>query len=631
MPKFSRNPSDRESSGDNDSDAREDDDDIRDDDITADEDTEDEGVPRRRPRRRGFAIAGLLLLVVVAFAGWLAFEAQSAKSNLEEARAAAQQAREALLKGNAEDTAQHVDAASSHAQAARDATHSVPWTIASVVPWLGSPFKTGQQISDVVLGLTTDVLQPSAQVAAALSPDRLLEGGRVNMQLLRDAAPKLSEISDSATRLDADAKAISAPTYLAAIGDARAQLQTQTSDVTGLLQNTNLAAKLAPSMLGGDGPRTYFMGFQTNAEARGTGGLLGGFGILRFDNGVPTVDALGPNTELDKPFTPISLGIEFDQQYGFQRPSTDLRNSNLSAHFPYAAQIWKSMWAQQSGTNVDGAIAIDPVALSYILGAVGPVTMPDGEVITKDNIVELTESTLYTRYPTDQVARKQYLQDVANEVVRKMTAGVESPRQLLEALGKAVGEGRIAVWSASPADQKLLEETPLAHVVPDDAAPFAGVVINNLGGNKLDYYLRRSISYSADGCDGDTRKSTVTVRVSNTAPAEGLPDYVAGSPGIPFNPEFLLPPATNVISVALLATKNAQLAGVTANGEKVRAFNGSDRGHPLYEAQFYMPAGQTLEIQFSLSEPTSPGAPRVPVQPLIDTVTPVVTVPECSG
>jgi hypothetical protein len=29
-----------------------------------------------------------------------------------------------------------------------------------------------------------------------------------------------------------------------------------------------------------------------------------------------------------------------------------------------------------------------------------------------------------------------------------------------------------------------------------------GVVINNLGGNKLDYYLTRHIEYSAGGCDG---------------------------------------------------------------------------------------------------------------------------------
>ena len=81
-------------------------------------------------------------------------------------------------------------------------------------------------------------------------------------------------------------------------------------------------------MMGADGPRTYFMGFQTNAEARGTGGLLGGFGILRFDNGNPIVETLGPNTELDKPFTPIDLGPEYNAQYGFQNPTTDFRNSN---------------------------------------------------------------------------------------------------------------------------------------------------------------------------------------------------------------------------------------------------------------------------------------------------------------
>ena len=85
------------------------------------------------------------------------------------------------------------DKAHSHAQAARDATHSLPWNIASVVPWLGSPFKTGQQISDVVLGLAADVLQPSADVGAVLSPDRLLQGNRVDVQLLRDAGTRAEQ------------------------------------------------------------------------------------------------------------------------------------------------------------------------------------------------------------------------------------------------------------------------------------------------------------------------------------------------------------------------------------------------------------------------------------------------------
>ena len=341
---------------------------------------------RRRPelpsRRGAWLAGGLLLVIAVAFGCWLGVRVFEAKSNLEHARDSAQQAKEALLEGNTEDASDWADDAHSYAQKARDATHSLPWNIAAVVPWVGSPFKTGQQLSDVVLGLASDVLQPSAHVGAALSPDRLMQNGSVDVQLLRDEEPQLSKLSADAARLDADARAISDPTYLALLRDARSQLQGQTSEIAKLLENTALAARVAPSMMGADGPRTYFMGFQTNAEARGTGGLLGGFGILRFDNGTPTVDTLGKNTELDKPFTSIDLGPEYAATFGFTNPTTDFRNSNLSSHFPYTAQIWKSMWAQQSGMTVDGVIAIDPVALSYILGAIGPIAMADGEVVT---------------------------------------------------------------------------------------------------------------------------------------------------------------------------------------------------------------------------------------------------------
>ena len=576
-------------------------------------------------------LAGLVLLVLV-FGCWLGYQAFRVKSNLEEARHSAQQARDALAEANTADAKPLVDNAVAAAQRAREAAHSIPWSIASSVPWLGSPFKTGREIVDVVYGLATDVLQPSANVGLALAPDQLLEGGRVDVQALREAAPKLSEISRAVTGLDAQAAKISEPTYLSAIGDARSQLQAQMSDISGLLRNVDLAARLAPSMMGADGPRTYFMGFQTNAEARGTGGLLGGFGILKFDNGKPTVDTLGQNTELrDGPFAPIDLGPEFVQQYGFTNPFSDIRNSNQSPHFPYAAQIWKSMWEQQSGTKVDGAIAIDPVALSYILGATGPVTMPDGEVISKDNVVELTESTVYARFPTDQPARKQYLQDVAGAVVNHMTdREVNSPRELLDALGKAVSEGRIAVWSASPADQELLEQTPLAHVIPDDPAPYARVVVNNLGGNKLDYYLRTKIEFSADSCIGETRKSTVTVQLTNTAPEGPLPDYVTAAPGFP---KFagLFPSGTNFAQVTLIATTGAKLEALIVRNEKTPFYSGTDRNHPVFMTQVAIPRGKSIELKFLLTEPTAPGAPRVPVQPFVENVVPVVSVPECSG
>ncbi|KRE33921.1 hypothetical protein ASG82_22290 [Mycobacterium sp. Soil538] len=583
-------------------------------------------------RSRGFIVAStVLVLLIVGLGCWVAVGAFQAKSNLEQARSSAEKAKDSLLEADTKAAAVSAGNAADSAQAARDATHSLAWSIVAGIPWLGSPFKTGQQITDVVSGLASNVLQPAADVGVTISPERLYKDGRVDVDLLRSQEAQLSTLAEKATRLNAEAGAIQDPHYLSTISKARTQLQGQIADLTSVLENTALAARLVPPMMGADGPRTYFMGFQTNAEARGTGGLLGGFGVLRFDNGTPTVDTLGSNIDLADAIAPIDLGLEYDQQYGFANPFTDFRNSNMSPHFPYAAQIWRTMWEQQTGTKVDGVIAIDPVALSYLLGAVGPITMPDGEVVSKENVVELTESTAYTRFPTDQLARKQYLQDIANAVVRKITGHVKSPKQLLDALGKSVSERRIAVWSSVPEEQQLLETTALAHSIPEVDGPFAAVVLNNLGGNKLDYYLKSQIEYAADDCEGATRASTVTVKLANAVPNESLPDYVAGDAGLSPQVPIEVPRGTNIISVRLFATKGANLSAAILNGERVPAIVSTERGHPVFEVQVIIPPGQSADVNFQLSEPALSGVPTVVTQPLINAVVPKVMVPKCTG
>lgn len=581
--------------------------------------------------------APVIAIVALAFLGWLGFEAVGAKSNLEQARNNAQQAKDALLSGKSEDAIRFAQSTQIYARKAQAATHSTPWNIAAAVPLLGSPLKATQQMSDVVVGLADTVLLPGAQMGAGISPDNLVSGMRIDLNLLRSEEPRLSELSAAAAKLDAQSQAIAEPAYLSLIGDARSELQEQTSRLSKLLQDASIAAQLAPSMLGGDGPRTYLMGFQTPAEARGTGGLLGGVGILRFDNGIPSVNTLASNLGLRDATADVDLGPEFNKVYGWTNPLTDFRNSNLSPHFPFAAQIWKSMWERQSksGETLDGVFAIDPVALSYVLGAIGPVTLADGEVISADNVVELTMSTAYLRFPQDPVykdtnARKQYLQDIAGAVVKKLTGPLPSPRKLLDALGRATAEGRISVWSANPNDEKLLLQTSLAHAVPDDAAPYAQVVINNLAGGKMDYYLRREIEYAADSCSGDFRNSTVTLKLTNTAnPDQPLPNYVGGSAGLPAQLNIKVPNGTMVSSVRVIATKGSRLLSVTSNGDLTQSITHMENGHPSFEVQMAISPGKTVELAFRLSEPTSPGAPQVPVQPLIDNPRVKISVPEC--
>jgi len=276
---------------------------------------------------------------------------------------------------------------------------------------------------------------------------------------------------------------------------------------------------------------------------------------------------------------------------------------------------------------------LDPIAISYILGATGSVTTPDGEVVSQENVVEFTESTVYSRFSSeksDNEARKDYLIGIAKAVADRMTQPLGSPRKLLDAVGRAATEGHIAVWSASLSEQQLLEETPLAHIVPDDAAPYAQVIVNNLAGNKMDYYLRREIEYVADSCDGDTRNSTITVRLANTAGDAPLPDYVAGVGGIDSSRlPFEVPRGTMISSVRVIATKGSTLMSVTSNGKRTTAITGTERGHPSFEVQVAIPRGKSGELTFRLREPTARGAARVPVQPLIDDVIPKVSVPAC--
>ncbi|BBZ56364.1 DUF4012 domain-containing protein [Mycolicibacterium phocaicum] len=579
--------------------------------------------------RRSVVLTVLTLGLLLGLVSWLAVEAFSAKQNLQQARSEAMQAKDALSKGHADAAVQHANAVQAHARKASDATESIPWALAAKLPWLGSPFETGQQMSKVILGFANDVLTPASHIGLALAPDKLFAGSRLDVHTLRNEEPTLARLSLEAKRFDAEAKAVTKPAYLSEVADARDKLQSQISTVARILDTAALAARIAPAMMGADGPTTYFMGFQTNAEARGTGGITGGFGILHFDDGAPSVSTLGPDNDLSGLFQPVDLGPEYSAEYAWANAGTDIRNSNMSSHFPYAAQIWRSMWAQKSGSNVDGAIAIDPVALSYILGAIGHVTMPDGEEITKDNVVQLTESTAYSRFPLDQSARKQYLQDIAAEIVKKMTSSIQSPHQLLAALGKAVGERRIAVWSSSEISQALLEQTPLAHQIPDDAAPYAEFVANNLAGNKMDYYLKREITYTADQCGGPTRNSTVTLKLTNDAPDTELPDYVAGVGGLSSNVKLTMPRGSMLTSIKLIATKGSKLETAFANGQLAPVFAGVERGHPVFELQVVIPPKQSGVLTFHLTEPTSPGAARVPIQPLIDHVVPDVRVPNC--
>ncbi|OPX07882.1 DUF4012 domain-containing protein, partial [Gordonia sp. i37] len=358
--------------------------------------------------------------------------------------------------------------------------------------------------------------------------------------------------------------------------------------------------------------------------------LVGGFIVIRAENGHLRAAETGRNIDMFRPSSPqIDLGDGFDTLYSTVEPYTDFRNSNLSPDFTDAAKIWMANWQAQTGTALDGAAALDPIALSYVLRVTGPVRLPSGEQITADNVVPLTLSQVYTRFADDNTARKAYLQTISRTVVADVLGAHADAGRLLEALGRGVAERRIMLYSSRSDEQDIIASTPLAHQLPDDSAPLMDATITNAAGNKLDYYLRRELSYTAGDCSADRRDATARVTLTNTVTDLSLPQYVIGSMGAVGSG---LPPGTNAAGVQIALTRGAQVRKVTLDGQSVLYGTSELHGRPVVRTRVPLAPGQRSVLEVTLTEPTSArGDAQVPVQPLVDTPRVHVSVPSCGA
>src|SRR6185437_9172373 len=308
--------------------------------------------------------------------------------------------------------------------------------------------------------------------------------------------------------------------------------------------------------------------------------------------------------------TGLDFGPGYTHAYGPSEPARSFPNSNVSPNFPYAAQIWARMWEKVSGQHLDGAIAVDPAVLGYLLGATGPVTVPTGQSVTAQNIVTLVERDEYTLF-SDNNARKDFVVSILKATSNKLISGAGGATQIAKAMVTASEQQRLLVWSADPAVQKVLAATSYAGAIPNDKRPLSAVVLNNTSGGKLDFYLTRTIDYHRSGC-GSSRDVLVTITLKNNAPASGLPSYVTGR--LDAAPPDAKPGDYSTL-LDYYATAGAQLLSVTVNNQPATAGLDTDLGHPIFRMPLELPRGRTQTIVLHLQEPAGSGTPRLWVQP----------------
>jgi hypothetical protein len=420
----------------------------------------------------------------------------------------------------------------------------------------------------------------------------------------------------------------------ARVQDAVSDLQTELAAALEEAQSAARGATLIPPMLGADEKRRYFLALQSNNEARGTGGFFGSFGVVTADDGRIEVRQLAPSSLLyDQEYdeVPLDFGPDYAALYG-DDPAL-WAGANMSPHYPYAAQLWLKMWQDRTAEQLDGVITTDPVALSYMLEATGPVTLPDGRVISAENVVSFTENEIYFLIE-DDAERDAYLQLVAEAALDAVLSGEADLRTLLVGLGRAAEERRLLVYSERVNEQKELAASAVGGALPGDDAPFAGVATINGGGNKLDYYLGQSLTYELVGCTPEGgRRSEITVTYENTAPDDGsLPLYMAGRSDRPLGPDGV-PENGNgdhFFFSQVYATSGSSLVSVVRDGQQLAVEQHREQGHTVFRAGIELAAGASTTLVFEVAEPAAEGELSTFVTPLVKPSTTDADTRKCS-
>src|SRR6478672_6509045 len=337
-----------------------------------------------------------------------------------------------------------------------------------------------------------------------------------------------------------------------------------------------MTARLLPPMLGSEGPRTYLVVFQNPSELRSTGGIFGSFALMTADNGKITIaDQSASSRSIGTFASPVAtLNAETVDLYTDEIAKFP-QDVNFSPDFPTAAALFTQMYQAKGGGEVDGVLAIDPVALSYTLKGAPGIDVGQGLTVTSDNLVKTLLSTAYQKFnDANQEQRDNFLDSATSKVFSTVMSGDAEPHSIVDGLRKAAGERRVLIYSSNPDEQNDIATTSLAGVMETDPAqPTLGVFMNDGTAAKLGYYLHNEVHVTEGDCRTDGRRDLrVRVVMKYDAPSTGLPDYVSG-PNNGRNGPYQL--KTNLLA---FAPAGGEVTGAQRDGAQIALRFGDDHG-----------------------------------------------------
>ena len=562
---------------------------------------------RKRLRARGarFWIPATIVLVLLALLVLVAAAAiallprvLTAKDALEAAVPLAAKAKNEILAGKPEAAKQTVARFDELVQEAQEAADSDLWRFAERVPGVGENLRAVSMVAASVGRLGTEVFAPATEIDfQALKP----VDGKVDVHKLADLLPLVERATETGDSVIAELSKLDGDQLVGPLRDGVEQLEAAVHELSAMSGPASTVLKILPDALGANGPRNYLLMFPNNAEIRAGGGNPAALALVSAKDGVLKIRKQASSRDFGVEDLP--LNPETEALYG-ARVKRQMQDVTYTPYFAETAELMRGFWASKFDTRIDAVVSFDPVALSYLLEATGPITLETGEKLTAKNAVSLLLKDAYVKYPTPAES-DAFFASAAQSIFDAVTHEAHDVKALIEALARAADEERLMYSSNDPAQMKLIGSGRIAGPLPADNAESTvlGVFFNYVLAAKMDYYMDSSIEAKTTQCTAtvsDPATFRATVKLENVLTAkelERLPKFVTGTDfgqggGIYRDVLFYGPLGTKVKSVKVNGTMLDPLGRWGNNYRKME-----HDGRPVVQVPLLVGMGKSAQVK----------------------------------
>lgn len=544
----------------------------------------------------------VLALVAIAICGLLVVkQALAVRDSLNKALPLVSTIQEHVTSGDIDAAKSSVADLEKYTEQARSDTGGFLWDIGENVPVLGNNLVAVRTTAEVADSLATKVVKPLSQFSL---DDLKPVDGRIDVDQISALGDTVTGALETTTASQKRLDSLDRDGLVDQITSAMDKIEPKLNEVADLLGAAKQATDVLPAALGADGPRNYLMLFQNNAESRGTGGNPASILLVNVTDGAITIADQASSRDFSNGGPELITDIDDEtlKLYG-DKIGRYMMDMTLTPDFPTTADIATAWWGTYSDTPIDGVVSLDPVALSYLLKATGPIELETGDTLTPDNAVSLLLNETYFRYE-DPDLQDLFFAAAAGSIFDALTQGDLDIKELISQLTIVIDQGRLLYSSSDEAENALFADTRVAGTLPEsnDETNVAGVYINDTTGSKMDYYMDVAIDVE-QSCAADATSTATTVTLSNVldpAKADDLPGYIQG----PYYDHGRI--ATDVV---LYAPVGQTITDVTVNGKSKKPnYQGEHLGRNVAKISVTTDPGQQTVISYTLSGKTDADA-----------------------